>query len=559
MTNRVKFRPFIFLCLSGLFAGKSYAVDWVPISGQILFGSTPLCSMVLANGQHTFSCDGSGNYNLSVPLDLQGLITLQVFTAGFAPYRQLLTPGQATHFTVNMLRDEAGRNFDVTYKTGPSAHSGDWVSISGTIDYDGTPLCAMVLINGQHIFSCGQNPGNYSLDAPLDSVGNVTLQVFAFGFQPFRVTLSDTAAFNLVTPYVNETDMREINDFFNAQYSDAPWGRIHDGLDIDPDGHLRPFQAACAGRVKKLYTFDDQVMLLIDCDSTYTIGYNFETQAPNTGQAQYDNVLVTEGQLVAQGEVIGHLYSAENPEDAHVHFTLYKDAVPICPAPYFTQAAHDSVLDLIALAHQEVIMCKSGDVTPPPLISPYFSESEMVKITAGFSSQYSVSPWNHANDGIDIYPQADLKRFQAACSGVVDAVLLQQADTDNTWQVEVAIACDDYVFDPDAGGYFIPLTTKYVFKTMSINPQAGQTQLNNISVSTGNSVTQGDTIGYLKVANVSSHLQFALWQFGQSKFQVFGVSGIPLCPEAQFTPQAKDSILNLLHVTWPNAGMCYQD
>jgi murein DD-endopeptidase MepM/ murein hydrolase activator NlpD len=94
---------------------------------------------------------------------------------------------------------------------------------------------------------------------------------------------------------------------------------------------------------------------------------------------------------------------------------------------------------------------------------------------------------------------------------------------------------------------------------MSINPQAGQTQLNNISVSTGNSVTQGDTIGYLKVANVSSHLQFALWQFGQSKFQVFGVSGIPLCPEAQFTPQAKDSILNLLHVTWPNAGMCYQD
>ena len=559
MTNRVKFRPFIFLCLLILFAGKSYAVEWIPISGQVLFGSTPLCSMVLANGQHTFSCDGSANYNLMVPLDTQGLITLQVFTAGFAPYRQVLTPGQATNVTVNMLRDEAGRNFDVTYKIGPSALIGGWVSVNGTIAYNGTPLCAMVLINGQHMFSCGQDPGNYSLDAPLESVGNVTVQVFAFGFQPFRITLPDPAAFNLVTPYVNEPDMREINDFFNAQYSEAPWGRIHDGLDIDPEGNLKPFQAACAGRVKKLYTFDDQVMLLIDCDSTYTVSYNFETQTPGTGQAQYDNILVTEGQLVAQGEVIGHLYSAENPEDAHVHFTLYKNAVPICPAPHFTQAAHDSILNLIAVAHQEAIMCMSSNVTPPPLITPYFNEAEMAKITAGFSSRYSLSPWNYANDGIDIYPQGDLTRFQSACSGVVDAVLLQQAITDNTWQVEVAIACNEYVFDPDAGGYFIPLTTKHVFKTMSINPQAGQIQLYNISVSPGNSINQGDTIGYLKVANDSSHLHFGLWQFGQTKFHVFGVSGIPLCPEAQFTPQAKASILNLLHVTWPNAGMCYQN
>ena len=559
MTNRVKFRPFIFLCLLILFAGKSYAVEWIPISGQVLFGSTPLCSMVLANGQHTFSCDGSANYNLMVPLDTQGLITLQVFTAGFAPYRQVLTPGQATNVTVNMIRDEAGRNFDVTYKIGPSALIGGWVSVNGTIAYNGTPLCAMVLINGQHMFSCGQDPGNYSLDAPLESVGNVTVQVFAFGFQPFRITLPDPAAFNLVTPYVNEPDMREINDFFNAQYSEAPWGRIHDGLDIDPEGNLKPFQAACAGRVKKLYTFDDQVMLLIDCDSTYTVSYNFETQTPGTGQAQYDNILVTEGQLVAQGEVIGHLYSAENPEDAHVHFTLYKNAVPICPAPHFTQAAHDSILNLIAVAHQEAIMCMSSNVTPPPLITPYFNEAEMAKITAGFSSRYSLSPWNYANDGIDIYLQGDLTRFQSACSGVVDAVLLQQAITDNTWQVEVAIACNEYVFDPDAGGYFIPLTTKHVFKTMSINPQAGQIQLYNISVSPGNSINQGDTIGYLKVANDSSHLHFGLWQFGQTKFHVFGVSGIPLCPEAQFTPQAKASILNLLHVTWPNAGMCYQN
>ena len=370
---------------------------------------------------------------------------------------------------------------------------------------------------------------------------------------------AEQASVHLVAPYVNEADMREVNDFFNAHYSEEPWGRIHDGLDFDPSGNLRPFQAACAGRVKKLYKFDDQVMLLIDCNSTYTVGYNFESQAPNTGQAQFDNILVSEGQLVAQGEVIGNLYSAENPEAAHVHFTLYKNAVPICPEPYFTQTARDSILNLIAVVHQEVIMCKSGDVTPSPLITPYSSEAEMAEITAGFSSQYSYSPWNRANDGIDIYPQGDYARFQAACSGVIDAVKLHQLISDNTWLVEVAITCNEYVFDPEAGGYFIPLTTKYLFKTMSTNPKTGPNQLDNITVYLGDSITQGDTIGYLNVATNSSHLHFGLWQFGQSKFQEFGVSGIPLCPEVQFTPQARNSVLNLLHVAWPNVVMCYQN
>jgi hypothetical protein len=371
--------------------------------------------------------------------------------------------------------------------------------------------------------------------------------------------LTEPPAFSLVTPYASGSDMREINDIFNAQYSDEPWGRIHDGLDVDPDGNLKAYQSACAGRVNKVYTFDDQVMVLIDCDSTYTISYNFENQAPNTGQTQYNNILVIEGQLVAQGEIIGYLYSAENPEKAHVHFTLYENAIPICPEPYFTQEATDSIMNLIEVAHQDVIMCKSGDVMPPLFVTPYSSEAEMAKITTGFSSQYSFSPWDSVNDGIEIYPQDDLARIQSACSGMVDTVQLKQTATDDTWQVEVSIACDEYVVDPDDGGYFIPLTTKYAFNTMSVNAQAGQDQLDNISVTLGDIVTQGDTIGYLKMFNESSHLHYGLWQFGQTKFHIFGVSGIPICPEAQFTAQAKDSILKLLHVNWPNAEVCYQN
>jgi len=391
------------------------------------------------------------------------------------------------------------------------------------------------------------------------------------GVEPCSITLNanttitanfnliEPVVFNLITPYVNESDMREITDFFNAQYSNIPWGRIHDGLDIYPNGNLRAFQAACAGRVKRIYTFDEQVTLLIDCDSTYTIDYNFEAQAANTGQTQLDNILVTEWQRVAQGEIIGYLYSAENPVNAHVHFTLYNNAVPNCPAPHFTQSASDSILNLVAVAHQDVTMCLSGNVTPEPLLTPFLNASDMLKITAGFSSQSSLSPWDYAHDGIDIYPQGDLKLFQAACSGIVDTVELQQTGIDFNWQTEVAIVCNEYVADPDNGGYFFPLTTKYVFETMSNNPTVGQNQLDNIMLSLGQSVTRGDTIGYLNMVNKDSHVHFALLQFGQSDFQIYGDVSISLCPEAHFTDVAKDSILNLLHVAWPSAGLCYQN
>ena len=41
--------------------------------------------MVLANGQYTFSCDGTGRYALKIPLDTNGQFKLQVYADGFAP------------------------------------------------------------------------------------------------------------------------------------------------------------------------------------------------------------------------------------------------------------------------------------------------------------------------------------------------------------------------------------------------------------------------------------------------------------------------------------------
>ena len=65
------------------------------MQGTILLADgTPICAMVLANGQYMFSCDGEGGaYDLGVPLDANGQITFFSFADGlFAKrYRNLGT------------------------------------------------------------------------------------------------------------------------------------------------------------------------------------------------------------------------------------------------------------------------------------------------------------------------------------------------------------------------------------------------------------------------------------------------------------------------------------
>ncbi len=77
----------------------------ITISGQVLLQDTqtPICAMVLANGQHMFSCDGSGNYSLNIPLDTNGQFKLQVYADGFAPTIQTFDEFQAMN-DVRMAR-----------------------------------------------------------------------------------------------------------------------------------------------------------------------------------------------------------------------------------------------------------------------------------------------------------------------------------------------------------------------------------------------------------------------------------------------------------------------
>ena len=77
----------------------------INISGKVLIqdGQTPICAMVLANGQFMFSCDGTGSYALNIPLDTNGQFKLQVYADGFAPTIQTFDEFQAMN-DVRMAR-----------------------------------------------------------------------------------------------------------------------------------------------------------------------------------------------------------------------------------------------------------------------------------------------------------------------------------------------------------------------------------------------------------------------------------------------------------------------
>ncbi len=62
------------------------------VSGTVRHGNTPVTAMVLANGQYAFTGNDQASFELVVPLNDQGKVTLMAFCAGLAPYRTTLTP-----------------------------------------------------------------------------------------------------------------------------------------------------------------------------------------------------------------------------------------------------------------------------------------------------------------------------------------------------------------------------------------------------------------------------------------------------------------------------------
>ena len=170
----------------------------VNLSGDVEnSGGTGLCAMVLASGKFMFSCNPNGPFSLSnLPRESDGTVKRQVYVDGNFPNVEVLQG--SVDETVVMSRAGTCPNYNAPSNPGDfPGDAGKRVNISGTVllQNSGTPVCAMVLANGQYEFSCNSS-GSYSLNIPLDGNGQFKLQAYADGFAPITQKFDDSSLTN---------------------------------------------------------------------------------------------------------------------------------------------------------------------------------------------------------------------------------------------------------------------------------------------------------------------------------------------------------------------------
>ena len=170
------------------------------------------------------------------------------------------------------------------------------------------------------------------------------------------------AAFSMITPYVNESDMGPIREAYSSTDA-APWRLAHHAIDFFLAGREAMFQAVCSGTVTRVEVFTNDITgnLQIGISLTYNshihVTYGFEPRTPNVSDCnvQLANIRVTVGQHVSPGDLIGNLL--QRGEGTHVDFGVFINDQLVCPEPYFTPEARESVLRLLHRAHPGANMC----------------------------------------------------------------------------------------------------------------------------------------------------------------------------------------------------------
>jgi hypothetical protein len=179
--------------------GDCYAVERTEVSGTVTYIGNPVTAMVLANGKYMFTSGSQAGLQqgefqlLDVPFDGNDQITLYVFCSGLSPFKSILSEG-VTDYEVELTVNSSAQQPLVTVTSlEESSTKTGWVDISGTIENDsGLPLCAMVLANGQYMFTC--NPvGEFTLTTPLDGDGEITLYGFCSGMMPYKALFNTGA------------------------------------------------------------------------------------------------------------------------------------------------------------------------------------------------------------------------------------------------------------------------------------------------------------------------------------------------------------------------------
>jgi hypothetical protein len=143
--------------------------------------------MVLANGQYMFTSSDDGLFELTVPLNAEGQITVYTYAGRLGPQKRVIYPNAGIDMTIAMLDDAGDEAIDVTYAV--ETIDSKWVQITGTVTYNGSPASAMVLANGQYMFTSSDD-GQFDLVIPLSAQGTITLYCYAGRLQPYKNVFS---------------------------------------------------------------------------------------------------------------------------------------------------------------------------------------------------------------------------------------------------------------------------------------------------------------------------------------------------------------------------------
>ena len=252
----------------------SSADGWKNINGQVTYNGAPVCAMVLANGQHMFTSPTDGYFNLDVPLDELGQIRVFTFCSGLAPFERLIYPAEGQNMQIAMLEAAPGQGMDVA--TTLQAINTTWVRLQGTMSFNGLPICAMVLANGQYMFT-SPDDGYFSLDVPLDpTTGAITQYGFCSGLPPYltthtsdQISLVDDADGDGYT--IAEGDCNDLD----ASIHPGAVEICGDGIDQDCDGEDKPCPTyEMLGSASGTYTYQGNILTATFTYSTYAPGHD---------------------------------------------------------------------------------------------------------------------------------------------------------------------------------------------------------------------------------------------------------------------------------------------
>ncbi|MFX0066019.1 MAG: hypothetical protein ACFFC7_27955 [Candidatus Hermodarchaeota archaeon] len=164
---------------------------------------------------------------------------------------------------------------------------------------------------------------------------------------------------SLLTPFVYEDNVTGIGPYSSSE--NCPWGKGHLGLDIFPVNNS-PFQAVadCEFHMDKFYNTINgmwQINMRLTYNSSVWFGYAFEMWSSNESDADRQLELIphTEGTLLSKGDLLGNLLTVG--ESAHVDWAMRIHDVSVCPAPYFTPEAYQSVMSVIHKVNPTWEMC----------------------------------------------------------------------------------------------------------------------------------------------------------------------------------------------------------